>query len=417
MALMEPAPEIADYTDVPWFRRTWFLVSMILLFWPASLLIAATGDIYQKANRKMRQKASAEVWRSTGAGRAVMAGSGIILAALYVPQVVSALANDDGRDQVQAIAEPAASGPTVGRITAGQSPGSATGTTAVESPDADSTALDVATTAETSPAPEDAAGPIAEQPDPRQDVMMQRLDEVREETLRVASAIVDTSDLDVAARAFFGDDRFAATPIPGDGRVRTASGGMSSEDGLQSFLSAQLLSDRSIDEIAAEMSLAISEAGWTGEERSEQTEEGRRTIEIDVEPKTLEGYDSISVTIEETEEGPVQTRIFRFLGEPDDATNSSLLGRSRTTFPFPDDFAVVDVEISVRRNDATIRIVAEAPDLTEQELVEAGTEAAAPTWSVDRVNGTIITLASDDMAATLFPFSSDRRSTLTVRIE
>ena len=36
----------ADYTQLPWYRKRWFVVLTLLLFAPATVLIAATGDLY-----------------------------------------------------------------------------------------------------------------------------------------------------------------------------------------------------------------------------------------------------------------------------------------------------------------------------------------------------------------------------------
>ena len=35
-----------DYGQLPWYRKRWFIVSMFLLFAPAMVVIAWTGDIY-----------------------------------------------------------------------------------------------------------------------------------------------------------------------------------------------------------------------------------------------------------------------------------------------------------------------------------------------------------------------------------
>lgn len=35
-----------DYSQLPWYRKRWFVVLMYLLFAPATIAIAATGDVY-----------------------------------------------------------------------------------------------------------------------------------------------------------------------------------------------------------------------------------------------------------------------------------------------------------------------------------------------------------------------------------
>lgn len=83
MALMQPAPEIRNYEDVPWFRKYWFVLTMLLLFIPGMVLIAATGDYYQKPNGKMRKQSNARVWRSTDSGRATLVVTGLVLLVFY----------------------------------------------------------------------------------------------------------------------------------------------------------------------------------------------------------------------------------------------------------------------------------------------------------------------------------------------
>lgn len=79
---MVPAPEIESYDAVPWFRKAWFVHIPLLL--PA-LIIAATGDVYAKANANMKERANsdAEVWRSRPSTRVVIVlGQIIFLLAL-----------------------------------------------------------------------------------------------------------------------------------------------------------------------------------------------------------------------------------------------------------------------------------------------------------------------------------------------
>lgn len=79
---MVPAPEIESYDSVPWFRKAWFVWIPLLV--PA-LVIAATGDFYTKANKKMNERvdSDAEVWRSTVANRVlVVVAQAVFLLAL-----------------------------------------------------------------------------------------------------------------------------------------------------------------------------------------------------------------------------------------------------------------------------------------------------------------------------------------------
>jgi uncharacterized membrane protein YvbJ len=47
-------PEIHNYADVPWFRKRWFAIVCILLFMPAFLVIAFTGDVYFEKNGELK---------------------------------------------------------------------------------------------------------------------------------------------------------------------------------------------------------------------------------------------------------------------------------------------------------------------------------------------------------------------------
>lgn len=35
-----------DYSEVPWFRKNWFIILLWLVFWPACLVLLWTGDVY-----------------------------------------------------------------------------------------------------------------------------------------------------------------------------------------------------------------------------------------------------------------------------------------------------------------------------------------------------------------------------------
>ena len=49
-----------DYSEVPWFRKNWFIILSWFLFWPASLVIMWTGDVYyvKKSELKTYGKAA-----------------------------------------------------------------------------------------------------------------------------------------------------------------------------------------------------------------------------------------------------------------------------------------------------------------------------------------------------------------------
>ena len=84
---LEPANDIASYDDVPWFRRQWFLWLLILIFIPAMVLIALSGDVFAKANARMKDHDEAEVWRYTTNGKLLIVVSGIVIVLVAALQV------------------------------------------------------------------------------------------------------------------------------------------------------------------------------------------------------------------------------------------------------------------------------------------------------------------------------------------
>jgi hypothetical protein len=56
------------------------MVLLLLLFPPVAIIVALTGDMYQKANRRMRAISAAEVWRYNDRGRWII----VIVAAAFL---------------------------------------------------------------------------------------------------------------------------------------------------------------------------------------------------------------------------------------------------------------------------------------------------------------------------------------------
>jgi hypothetical protein len=52
--------QYSTYEEVPWFRRSFVVFLLLLILWPASLIIILTGDVYyvQKGELKTRGKAA-----------------------------------------------------------------------------------------------------------------------------------------------------------------------------------------------------------------------------------------------------------------------------------------------------------------------------------------------------------------------
>lgn len=47
-----------DYSQVPFFRKRWFIVVSLLCFMPAALIIALTGNVYLKSRGEVYQLAN-----------------------------------------------------------------------------------------------------------------------------------------------------------------------------------------------------------------------------------------------------------------------------------------------------------------------------------------------------------------------
>ena len=81
LAGMVPATDIESYDLVPWYRKTWFVFLPLLA--PALIVAVLTGNVYAKANSKMRSYSDAEVWRYTTAARVYWFAAGLAATAFW----------------------------------------------------------------------------------------------------------------------------------------------------------------------------------------------------------------------------------------------------------------------------------------------------------------------------------------------
>jgi hypothetical protein len=51
----------ASYSEVPWYRRNWFVILSFILWplWPALILVLVTGDVYSKTKEAPKRYSSA----------------------------------------------------------------------------------------------------------------------------------------------------------------------------------------------------------------------------------------------------------------------------------------------------------------------------------------------------------------------
>ncbi|MBA4348677.1 MAG: hypothetical protein C0415_01625 [Thermodesulfovibrio sp.] len=55
-------PIYTDYSQVPWFRKRWFLVLSILLFIPVAAIISLTGDFYYVKKGQLKTYGKSTKW-------------------------------------------------------------------------------------------------------------------------------------------------------------------------------------------------------------------------------------------------------------------------------------------------------------------------------------------------------------------
>lgn len=46
-------PSYSSYSEVPWYRKSWFIIIAFLLFAPATLYSVFSGEIYYQKNGEM----------------------------------------------------------------------------------------------------------------------------------------------------------------------------------------------------------------------------------------------------------------------------------------------------------------------------------------------------------------------------
>jgi len=47
---------LSDYSQLPWYRKEWSVVALLLIFWPASVIIMWSGDVYYKQRGKIKKR-------------------------------------------------------------------------------------------------------------------------------------------------------------------------------------------------------------------------------------------------------------------------------------------------------------------------------------------------------------------------
>ncbi len=416
--MMKPDPSIGSYDEVPWYRRTWFVVTMTFLFWPVAIIVAATGDIFQRATSRSRRESDAEVWRSTGTGRVVMAASGLILAAIYGPRLISSIGDlTDGDDRasappaVQAEVEERTEEPTgVGAADASDGDGATRGAEASEEADDGAATADEAKTSG---------------PDPELEAIDRRLTEIHHEAEAIAETILGSNDLDPALVAAFGDDRYAGMPLVPDAQIDGFS--LTREDDGDgrptSVISATFLSTLDVDAAVEALAAIAASRGHVEDERVDETDEdGVRTVSLDHEPlaDTPLLFEGLNYAVSSSA-GGVEIRVFRFLVDDEPLDRSSLLERALSGFPIPDGYQRAGSEVSVRSSasagaEFSLRLLGPQPNMVETEVFDAITQGAAPLWAFDSAGSNFIRLTSGPWEATVGVSPTSSSTIVRVRL-
>ncbi|MEM9034869.1 MAG: hypothetical protein AAGD18_09790 [Actinomycetota bacterium] len=400
--LMEPDEEHTSYDEVPWYRRTWFTMLALLLFWPISLLVIATGPIFQKATNKSRKSSDAPVWRSTQVGRLVMLVSfavlGVIFTIQYAGPIADAFRGDDDppsrtaaepAEEVSAAAEPAAE-PTVAPSTTTST------TTTTEPPTAEE--VEAADTAD------DAFGAA------------------RAEVGSLADAVLGTGDFDDAIALALGDPRVLGFPRLDDAALTGLRVNYDDNDGQPQYaIDVTYGTALTIDEAVAALRAELAARGHVEEEATDETEDGERIVEVDYEPLSGSefGFEGLSLDVSDDGTG-TSVRVFRFLVGGEIPGDTTLLGAMPGTFVTPERYQWVGSGISMLQGDgwtsSDIELVMRAPTpgMTD-EAAFAEIESAQVSWEVEEDLGNLLRMGNGTESAYVSVFANDDRTDVTIR--
>ena len=429
MAMLEPDPSIGSYDDVRFYRKTWFVLLLMLFIAPLLLPILLTGTYFQKARSKQREESSAEVWRATGSGRmligAIAAFYAFNTAQVAIPLINDALESSGGSGSAQQLVdvEPDDPEPDEPATTAASTtavPTTATPTTATPTTATPTTATPTTSTV--------AAVETSWNDDSRAATLV-RLDDIRSITNNIAETVLGTSDADLAIEAIIGDSRFADTPLPDDAQL--VSLGVSHErngDDSQIAVVPRYLTTQTPAEALAQLRSFYAERGFVEDEITTEEGDDEVTTSIDFEPLRTGDFDRDSVTVDiiDGEDG-VLVRVFRFIIDPEQPADDSPLMLAERMYPVPPEYETVGAEITFRRSltagastGITYRLDIEASaGPAVADVHDAFADAGGDTWVEDRRTDASLYMESGqiDAEATVFVFagSSDTSISVTIR--
>lgn len=431
MAVLEPDPSIGSYDDVRFYRKTWFIVVLVLFLAPLVVPILLTGTYFQKARKKQREESDAEVWRATGSGRMLIGAVGLFYALntaqVLIPLIGDAWESRGDDDSAQPLADLEPEEP---ENTAG-SEEEATTTTAAATTEAPTTAPTTeATTTTEAPTTTEAVISAVETSwnDDSRAATLLRLDDIRTVTTNMAETVLGTNQADLAIEAIIGDDRYGDTPLPEDADLVSLSVSHEIARGeSQIAVVPRYLTTQTADEAVAQLRAFYAERGFVEEEVSTKEGDGEVTISIDFEPLRTGTFDRDSVSVDVTDgEDGVLVRIFRFIIDPERPDEASPLGLAERMYPVPTGYETVGSEVSMRRaltESATIsttyevRAVASA-GTTVSSVHDSFASSGGDVWVEDRRTDASIYFDSQEAnaEATVYVFAGSADTSITVTI-
>lgn len=438
MAVLEPDPSIGSYDDVRFYRKTWFVVVLMLFIAPLLLPILLTGTYFQKARSKQREESDAEVWRATGSGRmligAIAGFYALNTAQVIIPMISEALESSGSTEAAQPLADPE---PEERDEAAASDDDGATNTTEPTTNTEPPRTTAATTEAPTTEAPVTTVAPTTSGiaavetswNDDSRGVTLLRLEDIRSITTNMAETVLGTNQADLAIEAIIGDDRFGDTPLPDDAQLISLS--VSHElvrDQSQIAVVPRYVTTQSATEAVTQLRAFYAERGFIEDDITTDERDGEVTTSIDFEPLETGAFDRDSVTVDVIDgDDGVVVRVFRFIIDPDRPDDTSPLSLAERMYPVPLGYETVGSEISMRRSLSEgasigttyeVRAVARAGtsiDSVHDEFATTGGDV----WVEDRRTEASIYLESReaDAEATVYVFagSSDTSITVTIR--
>lgn len=430
--MSEPDLSIGSYDEVRFYRRTWFVVLLLLFLAPLILPIVLTGPYFQKARPKQREESPAAVWRSTGSGRVLFAVISLTYAVQAIPVVapmisdaLDSLGNDESAQSVtaeddQAVERAEPSVTTVPPTTA---------TTATSTTAAPTTATAVPTTTTIPITTTFAPSVETSWTDAGRAVTAQRLANLDAITSNMAEELLGTNQAELALVTLTGDSRLGDNPIPDDAELTSL--GVSHERANGRSQIGVSLRYRTLLSAVDAVSFLRAEYGARGFVEGEivtSEDNGETMTDVGFEPLLDDVFTRESITVEVTDgDDGVTVRVFRFIFVPEWAFPTAPLALVDGIYPVPIEYETIRTQISMGRGSSdgaatwsTLRlsVTRPEPDLDLEVIKDDFVSSGGDLWTEDRRNETALYLNGVDLdvEAYFFVSSSDVRTIVKLEV-